>query len=65
MLIMFCGFTKQYSDLQKLWDDYKQFLGLVVIGVLLTRLIKKYSYNLVKDSFQQPFFIKFSFNNYS
>ncbi len=28
----YCGFTKQYSDLQKLWDDYKKD-GLVVIGV--------------------------------
>ena len=28
----YCGFTKQYSDLQKLWDDYKE-KGLVVIGV--------------------------------
>ena len=27
-----CGFTKQYSDLQKLWDNYKDN-GLVVIGV--------------------------------
>ena len=28
----YCGFTKQYSDLQKLWEDYKE-KGLVVIGV--------------------------------
>ena len=28
----YCGFTKQYSDLQKLWEDYKKD-GLVVIGV--------------------------------
>tara|TARA_Y100000591_G_scaffold295501_1_gene284928 strand:+ start:220 stop:762 length:543 start_codon:yes stop_codon:yes gene_type:complete len=28
----YCGFTKQYSDLQKLWDNYKKD-GLVVIGV--------------------------------
>jgi glutathione peroxidase len=27
-----CGFTKQYDDLQKLYDDYKE-KGLVVIGV--------------------------------
>jgi glutathione peroxidase len=27
-----CGFTKQYDDLQKLYDDYKN-KGLVVIGV--------------------------------
>jgi len=27
-----CGFTKQYNDLQKLYDDYKE-RGLVVIGI--------------------------------
>ncbi|WP_435089123.1 glutathione peroxidase [Candidatus Pelagibacter bacterium nBUS_29] len=27
-----CGFTKQYDDLQKLYDDYKD-KGLIVIGV--------------------------------
>jgi glutathione peroxidase len=27
-----CGFTKQYEDLQKLYDDYKK-KGLVVIGI--------------------------------
>jgi glutathione peroxidase len=27
-----CGFTKQYDDLQKLYDDYKE-KGLVVIGI--------------------------------
>ena len=28
----YCGFTKQYSDLQKLWDLYKD-KGLIVIGI--------------------------------
>ncbi len=28
----FCGFTKQYNDLQALWDGYKD-KGLVVLGV--------------------------------
>ena len=28
----YCGFTKQYSDLQKLWQKYKEE-GLVVLGV--------------------------------
>lgn len=28
----FCGFTGQYRDLEKVWDDYKD-RGLVVIGV--------------------------------
>ena len=27
-----CGFTKQYTDLQKLWETYKD-KGLIVIGV--------------------------------
>ena len=28
----YCGFTKQYNDLQKLWDDYKN-KGLIVLAV--------------------------------
>ena len=28
----YCGFTKQYGDLQNLWDNYKE-KGLVVMGV--------------------------------
>ena len=28
----YCGFTKQYNDLQKLWDKYKN-KGFVVLGV--------------------------------
>ena len=28
----YCGFTKQYSDLQKLWKKYKEE-GLIVLGV--------------------------------
>ena len=28
----YCGFTKQYNALQKLWDRYHQ-KGLVVIGI--------------------------------
>ena len=28
----YCGFTKQYDDLQKLWDQYKS-KGLIVLGV--------------------------------
>ena len=27
-----CGFTKQYADLQILWDKYKSS-GLIVIGI--------------------------------
>ena len=28
----YCGFTKQYSELQELWDLYKS-KGLIVVGV--------------------------------
>ncbi len=28
----YCGFTKQYDELQKLWDEYKS-RGLIVLGV--------------------------------
>ena len=28
----YCGFTKQYNDLQKLWDKYKS-KGLIVLAV--------------------------------
>ena len=28
----YCGFTKQYTDLQKLWDTYK-LRGLIVLGI--------------------------------
>ncbi len=28
----YCGFTKQYTDLQKLWDKYKS-QGLIVLGI--------------------------------
>ena len=28
----YCGFTKQYADLQKLWDQYKS-KGLVVLAI--------------------------------
>ena len=28
----YCGFTKQYDELQELWDLYKE-KGLIVIGV--------------------------------
>ena len=28
----YCGFTKQYDELQKLWDTYKE-KGLIVLGV--------------------------------
>ena len=30
----YCGFTKQYEDLQDLWDKYNK-KGLIVLGVML------------------------------
>ena len=39
----YCGFTKQYDDLQKLWEKYKND-GLVVLG------IPSNSFNQEKDS---------------
>tara|TARA_B100000965_G_C19342742_1_gene648183 strand:+ start:204 stop:752 length:549 start_codon:yes stop_codon:yes gene_type:complete len=39
----YCGFTKQYDDLQKLWDTYKD-KGLIVLGV------PSNSFNQEKDS---------------
>ena len=39
----YCGFTKQYDDLQKLWDTYKD-KGLIVLGV------PSNSFNQGKDS---------------
>ena len=28
----YCGFTKQYEDMQKLWENYRE-RGLVVLGI--------------------------------
>jgi len=39
----YCGFTKQYNDMQKLWDMYKE-KGLIVLGV------PSNSFNQEKDS---------------
>ncbi len=42
----YCGFTKQYSDLQMLWDKYKN-KGLIVLG------IPSNSFNQEKNSNQE------------
>ena len=39
-----CGFTKQYSDLQELWETYKED-GLIVLGIPSINLVAK---NLVQ-----------------
>ena len=36
----YCGFTKQYTELQELWDKYKSN-GLIVLEFLLIHLTKK------------------------
>ena len=46
----YCGFTKQYSDMQILWDTYKKD-GLVVIGV------PSNSFNQEKDEDSEVNFI--------
>ena len=42
----YCGFTKQYTDLQNLWDKYKKD-GLIVLG------IPSNSFNQEKNSNQE------------
>ncbi len=55
----YCGFTKQYSELQKLWDDYKEN-GLVVIGVPSNSFNQeKKSRNEVKEFCEVNFSIDF------
>ena len=55
----YCGFTKQYSELQKLWDDYKEN-GLVVIGVPSNSFNQeKKSRNEVKEFCEVNFSINF------
>ena len=39
----FCGFTKQYEDLQKLWEKYEK-KGLIILG------IPSNSFNQEKDN---------------
>ena len=52
----YCGFTKQYSDLQKLWEDYKE-RGLIVLGV------PSKSFNQEKDTNDEvKEFCKVNFN---
>ncbi len=55
----YCGFTKQYDDLQKLWDDYKES-GLVIIGVPSNSFNQeKKSNNEVKEFCEVNFSIDF------
>ena len=52
----YCGFTKQYEELQDLWDKYKS-KGLIVLGV------PSNSFNQEKrDDSEVKEFCKFNFN---
>ena len=52
----YCGFTKQYGELQELWDLYKE-KGLIVLGV------PSNSFNQEKDSNEEvKKFCEFNFN---
>ena len=52
----YCGFTKQYTDLQELWDKYKS-RGLIVLGV------PSNSFNQEKNNnFEVKEFCKVNFN---
>ena len=55
----YCGFTKQYSDLQELWDKYNS-KGLVVLGVPSNSFNQeKKSNNNVKEFCEVNFNITF------
>tara|TARA_B100001769_G_scaffold245113_1_gene214684 strand:+ start:378 stop:923 length:546 start_codon:yes stop_codon:yes gene_type:complete len=55
----YCGFTKQYEDLQNLWDEYKS-KGLMVIGIPSNSFNQeKKSDNDVKDFCEVNFNIDF------
>ena len=51
----YCGFTKQYDDLQKLWDMYKT-KGLIVLGV------PSNSFNQEKKNSEVKEFCEVNFN---
>ena len=54
-----CGFTKQYDDLQKIWDQYKS-KGLIVLGVPSNSFgQEKENSNEIKDFCEVNFNISF------
>ena len=54
-----CGFTKQYNDLQKLWDNYKD-KDLIVIGIPTNDFKQEPASNSdIKDFCEQNFNINF------
>ena len=61
----YCGFTKQYADLQKLWDMYKA-KGLIVLGIPSNSFNQeKNSDDQVKDFCQVNFNINFPLSTIS
>ena len=61
----YCGFTKQYADLQKLWDMYKA-KGLIVLGIPSNSFNQeKKSDDQVKDFCQVNFNINFPLSTIS
>tara|TARA_A100001015_G_scaffold309817_1_gene409964 strand:+ start:949 stop:1494 length:546 start_codon:yes stop_codon:yes gene_type:complete len=61
----YCGFTKQYADLQKLWDMYKE-KGLIVLGIPSNSFNQeKNSDDQVKDFCQVNFNINFPLSTIS
>ena len=55
----YCGFTKQYNELQELWDAYKE-KGLVVLGVPSNSFNQEKNNNLdVKEFCEVNFNISF------
>ena len=55
----YCGFTKQYTDLQELWDKYKS-RGLIILGVPSNSFNQEKNSNLeVKEFCKVNFDINF------
>ena len=55
----YCGFTKQYEDMQKLWENYRE-KGLIVLGVPSNSFNQeKNNNNEVKDFCEVNFNINF------
>jgi len=55
----YCGFTKQYEDMQKLWENYRE-KGLIVLGIPSNSFNQeKNNNNEVKDFCEVNFNINF------
>ena len=55
----YCGFTKQYEDMQKLWENYRE-KGLIVLGIPSNSFNQEKNNNIeVKDFCEVNFNINF------